>query len=253
LITLVSSKLITTNLLWKPKNKGGKETYYRPEWAKNITIEIDDTNNTQSVEGIIIPLSSTTRYGTKYPYNNCPTGCSPGNSRDCYNNGHIMGLRNGGPDLSENIVAQWGNWQQPGAGGVWYNFEEYINKKSLNFYDWNTRPQPADLCMNDTHKNCTVKEPNKKVYWKINLIYEDNNCEPVRYEGFIFFGEKKYTFDFVNNGTEEIIFKEKIPNDEESSLIPWIFVFIVLSIWICVFLFYKKMKYTREIVLLENN
>jgi len=263
LITLVSSELITTNLLWKPKNTSGLITYFRPEWAKNITIEIDDiTNNINSVEGIIIPLSTTTRpYNNPNPNNNCHMNdpCDGHCIDEGYHRGHIMGLRNGGPQLSENIVAQWGTWQG-NSGGAWYDFEEDINKKTFDLYGWNKTTQPVDLCMNDTQNNC-IKEPNNKVDWKINLIYEEycfgtecDNCELVRYEGFIFFGEKKYTFDFVNNGTEKIILKsEKIPNDEESSLIPWIFVFIVLSIWICVFFFYKKMKYTREIVLLENN
>ena len=240
IIPSVNSEQYTTNKLWKPKNKGGKETYYRPEWAKNITIEIDDTNNTQSVEGIIIPLSSTTRYEKKYPYNNCPTGCSRGNSRDCYNNGHIMGLRNGGPDLSENIVAQWGNWQQP--GGEWYKLETRIQQIALKEYEWDKKPHPEDLCMNDTHKNCTVKEPNNKVYWKINLIYEDD-CKPVRYKGFIKINNKKhYVFEIINNGTYSLnpIEPTPTPKKKKSSLFPWICVFIVLSIWICVYFFYRR-------------
>ena len=254
LTLIISVSSITTDLLWK---KPSGPQYYRPHWGKNITIEINDNKkNIRSVKGIIIPLYTDPRPSQKNPYNNCYINnpCIDGHCiyKD-YNRGHIMGLRNGGPHLSENIVPQWGKWQ--GAGGVWYDFEEYINEESLDFYDWNKTPHPMDLCMNETQNNC-IKEPINKVYWEINLIYEDNNCEPVRYEGFIFFGEKKYTFDFVNNGTEKITLKpiEKIPNDDESSLIPWIFVFIVLSIWICVYFIYKKITHTismNEIILTD--
>lgn len=261
LITSINSETTTTDLLWKPKNEGGLITYKRPYWAKNITIEIDDiTKNIQSVEGIIIPLSTTTRYQTIDQYNGCYL--EPGSTKyttrfkeeyDGYNRGHIMGLRNGGPDISKNVVPQWGKWQAD-KGQPWYNFEEDINKKAFDLYGWDKTTQPVDLCMNETQNVC-VKEPVEKVYWEINLKYGKNNpCEPESYEGIISFGEKKYTFNFPNNGTERIIlepYTEKIPNDE-SSLIPWVFVFIVLSIWICVYCIYKKITHTiimNEIVI----
>jgi len=241
LFTLVNSEQYTTNKLWKD--------YVRPEWAGNVTI-IYNNDNIISVEGVIIPLSTGDRPDAPAPYNNCTTGNCPPNKKDCYHKGHIMGLRNGGPDLSENIVPQWGRWQT--NGGEWYKLETKIQQIALKEYGWDKSKQPGDL------KDFDPK--NKVVSWEINLIYKDKcgmtlvecDCQPIEYNGDVYTKDKHYHFEIINNGTYSWKF-EKIPNDEESNLIPWIFVFIVLSIWICVFLFYKKMKYTREIVLLENN
>ena len=246
LITPITSLTKTTKLLWKPKNTSGLITYYRPPWAKNVTIEIDDnTRNVLSVKGIIIPLSTSDRQKAPTSYNICHINntCVQYDSRHCYNNGHIMGLGNGGPDLSENIVEQWGNWQQ--SGGVWYDFEEYINKRTLNLYGWNEKkPHPKDLCKNETQNDCT-KEPNNKVYWEINLRYGENSCEPERYDGIINFGDKKFQFNFVNNGTEEIVlepYKEPDNKDKDDNLLPWIFVFIIFTIlWGCFFYHRKRL------------
>ena len=249
LITPITSLTKTTKLLWKPKNTSGLITYYRPEWAKNITIEIDDiTNNINSVEGIIIPLSTTTRpYNNPNPNNNCHMNdpCDGHCIDEGYNRGHIMGLRNGGPQLSENIVAQWGTWQG-NSGGAWYDFEEDINKKAFDLYGWNKTTQPEDLCMNKTqNQNDCTKEPNNKVYWEINLRYGENSCEPERYDGIINFGDKKFQFNFVNNGTEEIVlepYKEPDNKDKDDNLLPWIFVFIIFTIlWGCFFYHRKRL------------
>jgi hypothetical protein len=238
LITPITSLIEETNKLWK---KPSGPQYYRPGWAGIVTIEIEN-KRINSVEGIIIPLSTGDRPGAPNPYNNCyyNSSCPEHHCiKEGYNRGHIMGLGNGGPDLRENIVPQWEKWQ--GAGGVWYDFEVYINEKTFDLYRWDKKPHPEDLCMNKTQKNCT-EEPNKKVYWKINLIYEDD-CEPVRYEGFIFFGEKKYTFDFINNGTKKIVLEPyKEPDNKDDNLLPWIFVFIIFTIlWGCFFYHRKRL------------
>ena len=229
IIQSVNSEQYTTNKLWKD--------YVRPEWAGNVTINYNE-DSIRSIEGIIVPTKSTNRT-TSEPYKGCYREYV-GHYRfkheyKGYHRGHVMGLRNGGPDISKNVVPQWGDWQA-NKGQPWYDFEDYINKEAFELYNWSNTIQPWEL--NETTK------PDDTIYWKINLIYEDNNCEPVRYEGFIFFGEKKYTFDFVNNGTEEIILNPieptPTPKKKKSSLFPWICVFIVLSIWICVYFFYRR-------------
>ena len=67
LITLISSEQLTytTNKLWKD--------YVRPNWASNVII-IYNNDNIISVEGIIIPVSTTTK-NSGLPFNSqCKTG-----------------------------------------------------------------------------------------------------------------------------------------------------------------------------------
>lgn len=245
LITSVNSEQYTTNELWKD--------YVRPVWAGNVTINYNN-EHIKSVEGIIIPLSTGDTPSAPKPYNSdCKTGT---NSTTGYgyqlDKGHIMGSRNGGPHTSKNIVPQIHTWQAP--GGEWYKLETKIQQIALKEYGWDKSKQPGDYLKDFDPKN-------KVVSWKINLIYKDQcgmkliecECQPIEYNGDVYTKDKHYYFKIGND--EEYSWKliEKIPNDEESSLIPWIFVFIVLSIWICVYFFYRRNIQHNQISEMENS
>ena len=131
LITLISSEQFTyttyTNKLWKD--------YVRPNWAGNVII-IYNNDNIISVEGIIIPVSTTTKNSySGLPFNSqCKTGTNKTTGYGYQlDKGHIMGSRNGGPDISENIVPQIHTWQAP--GGEWYELETKIRKLAISEYN----------------------------------------------------------------------------------------------------------------------
>ena len=258
LITSVSSELITTNLLWNMNGNVKGKPYYRSEWAKNITIEYEDTK-ILSIEGIIIPIhTSDWRPNDNCdPYNSCfintgEPGCKGGTTiEDGYDRGHIMALSNGGPNIQLNVIAQPSNWQ---GSGEWRKLEKEIQRVALDKYG-----EDYPIYLYDVFNST---KPDNIVSWKINLNYKETcgndndscNCEPESYNGFIKINNKKhYVFEIINNGTYTLNPIEKIPNDEESSLIPWIFVFIVLSIWICVYFFYRRNIQHNQISEMENS
>jgi hypothetical protein len=255
LITLVSSKQYTTNELWRTHSTD----YKRPDWAKEVNIIYDEDNKkVLSVEGIIIPIQTTIDNvswrpsNNAEPYNECGTGKNSTITGVDYqlDKGHLMALSNGGPNIKQNVVPQIHSWQ---GTGYWRKLEIKIQQIAISEYGWDNKSKQLEE-LKDTHIS-----KDKVVHWKINIEYKiqcgmkqiECDCQPIEYNGDVYTKDKHYHFEIINNGT--YTWDEITPNDEESNLIPWIFVFIVLSIWICVFLFYKKMKYTREIVLLENN
>ncbi len=195
LIILINSKqsTYTTNKLWKD--------YVRPNWADNVTI-IYNNDNIISVEGVIIPVSTTTKNSySGLPFNSqCKTGMNKTTGYGYQlDKGHIMGSRNGGPDIRENIVPQIHTWQAP--GGKWYELETKIRKLAISEYDLDSKkiPQPEELIDFNPY--------DKIVSWKINLIYKNQcgmrpfecECQPIEYKGDVYTKDKHYHFEIVNN------------------------------------------------------
>lgn len=240
---IVEGEILTINKLWTFNNNN----YIRPIWAKNITIEYEN-NKILNVGGIIIPIVTKNfrPNNTPNPYNNCSVGIHTRNDR-----GHIFALSNGGVNIKENIIPQPDLWQR---SGNWRKFEKYINRLTINEYNWENSIMLDDLLY--------IDEPLNKVYWKINLIYKDKcsdkendcNCQPIKYNGFIKINnKKKYIFEIINNGT---YFLKKYNDDNHdityiSFIIPCIII-LFISILIRIYI-YCKNKIIRQNIREYNN
>jgi hypothetical protein len=127
--------LLTTDKMFKPK--GQKGFLKRPDDYGEVTIESETIDHTslgplsrpRSVSGLVFPTATTgrpsapeaasgTRVGIKWKEvgkrSDRNTGIVDAQK------GHIMALELGGPDIPENIVPQWANFQ---ANGAWRRAE----------------------------------------------------------------------------------------------------------------------------------
>ena len=247
LLTLIPSmfcKTFTTNKLFNH--------YIRPKWAGDITITYNE--HIESIEGIIIPISTSGRHNAPSPFNkDCKTGYIYNLDR-----GHIMALSNGGPDISENIVPQYNTWQRP--GGEWYKLEREIHNLVSKEYEWNNIIHPG----NELEKY----EPLNKAYWKINLLYKDVcsigdnecNCQPYKYDGYVKTKDVKYNFEIINNG--EYTFELEIAEIENHNYVI-IYVLLIIITFIIISVFYykrnknyvilKELEYNNDLELGEKN
>jgi hypothetical protein len=123
------------------KHKTTKEEKRRPAWAGTVKIMFKHLSAPRrgvvslpyQVRGIIVPASTAGRPSAPEPLSGVRVSQSETSEARYrydpltglnYNNtgmpdvqkGHIMALELGGPDLAENIVPQWANWQ---ANGRW--------------------------------------------------------------------------------------------------------------------------------------
>lgn len=244
LITSISSEQFTytTNKLWKD--------YVRPEWAGNVTI-IYNNDNIMSVEGIIIPLSTKGRPNPPKPFNSeCKTGMNKTTGYEYQlDKGHIMGLRNGGPDISYNIVPQIHSWQGREKKGVknWMALEIKIYNIALSEYGLVDGPKhPRD--------DLEIIDPEDKVVsWKINIIYKNQcgmkpiecECQPIEYKGDVYTKDKHYHFEIVNN--KDYIWDEITPESSKNHInylliiIPCAIILIIVSL-ISVCLYKNKIR-----------
>ena len=243
LITTSYSLILNTNKLWKFNNI----QYFRPEWAKEVSIHYDDiTRHIYSIEGIIIPINTTNRpnYNPE-PYNNCQTGIINNNDK-----GHIWALSNGGPNINLNIILQNNNWQRYGN---WRNLEKEIYHFVKEEYKWENSINLDNLLK--------VSEPKNKVYWKINLIYQEEECndeecycQPLKYNGIIKSKNKKYKFEILNNGSCSNTQCLEEYNDDNDDEYFFIYIIILIIIIISCMLFYKRNEtLTNEIENIELN
>ncbi|MFL5346223.1 MAG: DNA/RNA non-specific endonuclease [Hyalangium sp.] len=98
----------------------------RPAWAGLVKITGADGKglgkhngqNASGVEGVIVPITTRGRGKPPEPNSRQKTGNSQGTDK-----GHLMALQLGGPDRSENIIAQPSDWQRT---GFWRKMETAI-------------------------------------------------------------------------------------------------------------------------------
>jgi hypothetical protein len=253
LITSISSEQFTytTNKLWKD--------YERPEWAEEVKITYDDDmKHIQSVEGIIIPLSTNDRpKKSPSPYNDCGTGRNNITTGVDYqlDKGHIMALSNGGPDISLNIVPQKDKWQEYGE---WRKLEIKIRELALNEYNWDSKKLPQIEELEDYNPE------DKVVSWKINIIYKNQcgmkpiecKCQPIEYKGDVYTKDKHYHFEIVND--KDYTWGEITPESSKNHInylliiIPCVIILIIVSL-IFVYLYkIRNIQRMRYIELEEN-
>lgn len=109
----------TTNELWTGQS--------RPSWAGNAQFTFHGTK-IMSVSAVIFPMRTTSRPATPEPYN----GMNTHGPENCMlQNGHIIGLSLGGPNVRSNIVPQLSGWQQTGP---WAQMERLIFDEMKDYY-----------------------------------------------------------------------------------------------------------------------
>eukprot|EP01084_Bolivina_argentea_P053816 98746_1 len=140
----------------------------RPSWAGPVLIK-HENKTIHNVEGIIIPMDTRGRDQAPDPlYGKFPPNMG-------FHRGHIMALQLGGPDISQNIVTQNGDWQ---AFGEWRHLEKYLYRLSkyvMDMYDsddfgWYYQPRSHDA-------------PNAAVYLIIKPSNYDVYGQPQIYNG----------------------------------------------------------------------
>lgn len=114
----------------------------RPGWAGPVTISDNlpvmgarSGVTPRKVEGIIVPVDTSTRPGkTPSPFAGFNTGKAMGTD-----NGHMMALELGGPDISDNIAPQSSLWQQSGG---WRKIERYALATAMEWMGMNAKFAP---------------------------------------------------------------------------------------------------------------
>ncbi len=119
----------------------------RPDWAGPVSIVIEEiphkshglVSRQTSVMGIVAARSTKGRKSAPEPFSSfrVSTSATPSSTPLAFNGrntgridldkGHIMALELGGPDIPENIVPQWSNFQR---NGVWKRMENDVRKKA---------------------------------------------------------------------------------------------------------------------------
>ncbi len=274
LIVSINTEQYTTNELWKMNGNVRGTPYYRPGWAKNVTIEYEDTK-ILSIEGIIIPIKTTVDNISWRPNDNCDpynscfingtTSTCKGKTtiEDGYDRGHIMALSNGGPNIRLNVISQPHDWQAIEKTNVknWRALEIKIQEVALDYYGRDNYPIHLNDVLNST-------KPNNIVSWKINLNYKEiceneDMCscsgEPESYDGFVYINDsKQYEFSIINNETynwELYTPEPHYPDPYKINLIPIIILCIIILIILSIVLVhsYKKHKHRIMIREIENH
>ena len=109
----------TTNELWTGQS--------RPSWTGTAQFTFHGTK-IMSVSAVIFPMRTTNRPATPDPYNGMNTH---GPNHCMLQNGHIIGLSLGGPNVRSNIVPQLSGWQQTGP---WAQMERMIFDEMKDYY-----------------------------------------------------------------------------------------------------------------------
>ncbi|HEY5958774.1 MAG TPA: hypothetical protein VIV60_19570 [Polyangiaceae bacterium] len=148
----------------------------RPEWAGPVTIEDHKCRvqssplieaNARSVHGIVVPVITKARKGTKPPppQSGAATGKRVGTDK-----GHLMGLELGGPDVTANIAPQSNLWQETGG---WRDVEKYVRDFALEVMRWDGAKDPEQ----------DLPRPKRGVYFRVNPGSEldAKTAEPASY------------------------------------------------------------------------
>ncbi len=120
----------------------------RPSWAGPVSIVTEEIHHKiygliarqTSVMGAVVARSTKGRKSAPEPSTGFRVSTSPSplvfngrnSGRPDLDKGHIMALELGGPDISENIVPQWSNFQR---NGKWKRMENDIRKTSESLDD----------------------------------------------------------------------------------------------------------------------
>lgn len=149
----------------------------RPGWAGQVKISDNlpvfgaraDVTPRQ-VSGIIVPVDTSSRPSkTPTPFNGFQTGKVMGTD-----NGHLMALELGGPDISDNIAPQSNLWQQSGG---WRKVERLALAQALEWMGMQNKYAP----------NGPFDMPQVGAYFRVAPSFEldPTNGEPRYYDGII--------------------------------------------------------------------
>ena len=180
---------LKSNTFWTKKGN----VYNRPGFGGddgNLLFELDGSNNTVCVTGVVIPIStgSPKRPDAPEPFNGGTVGLDVNRDR-----GHIFGLNLGGVNDNFNIVRQDAPWQR--NGGEWRRFETTIHRFAAAKYAWSvcrgTTAYGADTWTSTNNNAPKITLP---VILGIYPSNYDNDGEPEYYWGYLQYGRQWYSF-----------------------------------------------------------
>jgi hypothetical protein len=182
----------------------------RPDWAGPVTIVIEEiphrafglVSRQTSVMGIVAARSTKGRKSAPEPLSqfrvstSAPTSSNPlafhqrNTGRIDLDKGHIMALELGGPDIPENIVPQWSNFQRNGA---WKRMENGVRKTAeemdgslylvyfamvryKNYKDLTTASFTG-LCVPSGFTVYTIEQDEKGSQGKKTLVFDDDQAQ----------------------------------------------------------------------------
>lgn len=143
----------------------------RPWWSGSVKIQYHNST-IDSVHAIIIPMKTSGRSKPPSPlFGNIDNAQSKK-----LHKGHVLALQLGGPDKSENIVAQNGAWN---AYGAWRHLENYLHHLSRHVMGFSKEDQDYSY-----NKNPADYEPPKMcIDYLIMPTNYDKKGEPKTYYG----------------------------------------------------------------------
>ena len=192
----------------------------RPAWAGLVSIATEEIQHKKygliarqtSVMGIVAPRSTKGRKGAPEPSTGfrVSTSAKPSSEPLVFNGrnsgrtdldkGHIMALELGGPDIPENIVPQWSNFQR---NGTWKKMENDVRKAAEELYD-----------SDETKSLLFFAIVNYKAYKDLTIATFDGLCVPKGFTVYAILQDDKGT-----QGAKMKVFDADQAQDETDDMI----------------------------------